>query len=139
MAQAGGALLASSHTTPAWPDMYFTMFHIDASEASAKGLETIFGVETGVLQSYLRADYGKDAFFFVSTLAVPRSRGEVKLRSTNPLDPVIIDPKYYDVPEDLQIMVEGNWSKRCRFAFIHEGSYGPNMHGMYLLQLRKLL
>ena len=71
MAEAGGALLASSRTTPSWPDIYFTMFQTGASEASAKLLEDIFGMETGILRSYLTADYGKDAFFFISALARP--------------------------------------------------------------------
>ena len=110
MAMFGGAMLASSLATPSWPDIYFTMFPSDTSEASAKAMEAVFGLESGMLQTYLRADYGKDAFFIISTLAVPRTRGEVKLRSTNPLDPLIIDPKYYDVAEDLQIMVEGKWN-----------------------------
>ena len=53
----------------------------------------------------------------------------VKLRSTNPLDPLIIDPKYYDVPEDLQIMVEG---KRSRMLVIHTKHTKLVMSAAYL-------
>lgn len=107
MGTGGGAMIASSLTTPEWPDMYFSLFPMDTSQGSAAGLEQIFGVETGVVQEYYKSAEGKDAFSVVATLARPISRGEVKLRSKDPFDTLIIDPKYFDVPEDVQVMVEG--------------------------------
>lgn len=37
----------------------------------------------------------------------PKSRGYIKLRSVNPYDHPIIDPKYFTHPEDIHVMVEG--------------------------------
>lgn len=37
----------------------------------------------------------------------PKSRGYIKLRSVNPYDHPIIDPKYFSHPEDIHAMVEG--------------------------------
>lgn len=43
----------------------------------------------------------------VSTQLNPRSRGTVTLRSTNPYDPPVIDPNYFEDPRDIQDIVEG--------------------------------
>ncbi|KAG8156258.1 hypothetical protein JTE90_000194 [Oedothorax gibbosus] len=43
----------------------------------------------------------------LSQLVHPKSRGTVKLNSTDPYDPPLIDPNYYEDPQDLKDMVEG--------------------------------
>lgn len=43
----------------------------------------------------------------VVILGKPKSRGVVKLRSTNPEDATHIDPRYFDDPADMQTMFEG--------------------------------
>jgi choline dehydrogenase-like flavoprotein len=37
----------------------------------------------------------------------PKSRGTVALNSADPMDPPRIDPKFYDHPDDLEVMVKG--------------------------------
>ncbi|MGD8327267.1 MAG: choline dehydrogenase [Sphingomonadales bacterium] len=37
----------------------------------------------------------------------PESRGEIRLQSSNPQDPAIIDPKYLSAPNDLEVLREG--------------------------------
>jgi len=37
----------------------------------------------------------------------PKSRGEIKLRSNNPKDLAMIDPRYLEHPDDQKVMVEG--------------------------------
>lgn len=37
----------------------------------------------------------------------PRSRGQVRLRSADPLDPPVIDPNYLTHPDDLALQIEG--------------------------------
>ncbi|MEV7319549.1 GMC family oxidoreductase N-terminal domain-containing protein [Streptomyces sp. NPDC093970] len=37
----------------------------------------------------------------------PRTRGTVRLASADPLDPPLIDPRYFDAPEDLAVMIAG--------------------------------
>lgn len=41
------------------------------------------------------------------TLLRPESRGEVKLRSTNPKDSLDIDPNFFDKPEDMEVLLNG--------------------------------
>ena len=37
----------------------------------------------------------------------PKSRGTVTLQSTDPYDPPLIDPNYYEDPRDMEDVVEG--------------------------------
>ncbi|PSN57084.1 hypothetical protein C0J52_01330 [Blattella germanica] len=41
------------------------------------------------------------------TLLRPRSRGLIKLNTTNPFDPPLIYPNYFSDPPDMQILIEG--------------------------------
>ncbi len=47
------------------------------------------------------------AFSLLPTLIYPSSRGEIRLRTTNPADAPAIDPRYFSAPEDLDLLVEG--------------------------------
>ncbi|GBN21827.1 hypothetical protein AVEN_154345-1 [Araneus ventricosus] len=49
-------------------------------------------------------------FACVSQHLQPKSRGTVRLKSTNPYDSPAIDPNYFENPEDLKVIVEGKWS-----------------------------
>lgn len=53
------------------------------------------------------SDYeGVSAFTLVPVLLRPKSRGRITLRSSNPLDPPIVDMNYYDDEADLKTMVQ---------------------------------
>ena len=47
------------------------------------------------------------SFVFVPILVQPASRGTVTLRSSNPLDPPVIDPRYLSAESDLQVLERG--------------------------------
>ncbi len=47
------------------------------------------------------------AFSLLPTLLYPASRGEIKLRASNPTGAPAIDPRYLSAPEDLDVLVEG--------------------------------
>lgn len=53
-----------------------------------------------------------EAFTFLPSLIYPRSRGSVRLRSSDPRDPPSIDPAYFNDDTDLQQLVDG--VKLCR-------------------------
>jgi choline dehydrogenase len=46
-------------------------------------------------------------FTFAPILAQPRSRGEVTLRSANPLDTPVVDPRYLEASQDMDVFVSG--------------------------------
>ncbi len=47
------------------------------------------------------------AFSLLPTLLYPASRGEIKLRTSDPRDAPAIDPRYFSAPEDLDVLVDG--------------------------------
>lgn len=49
-----------------------------------------------------------DTASLFATLVRPKSRGWLRLRSADPSDPPIIDPQYYNHPDDVKVMIEGN-------------------------------
>lgn len=49
-----------------------------------------------------------DSASLLVTLARPKSRGTIRLRSSDPFDDPIIDPNYYRDPQDVRVMLEGN-------------------------------
>ncbi|GFT74078.1 glucose dehydrogenase [Nephila pilipes] len=65
---------------------------------------------------YFEAIYGpyknKPFYWCLSQIQHPKSKGEVTLRSSNPYDPPIIDPKYFSHPDDMDVIVAG--LKKCK-------------------------
>ena len=74
-------------------------------ELEAPDLELIFGpvlyLEEGLVPP------PSHGFSIASVALQPRSRGNVRLRSADPLDPPDIDPAYLSDSEDARVMVEG--------------------------------
>jgi len=44
---------------------------------------------------------------FGATLVLPKSLGDIKLKDRNPSTHPLIDPKYFDHPDDMKILLEG--------------------------------
>ncbi|GFQ79428.1 glucose dehydrogenase [Trichonephila clavata] len=69
-----------------------------------------------VKPEYFEAIYGpykeKPFYWCLSQVLHPKSKGEVTLRSSNPYDPPIIDPKYFSHPRDMEVIVAG--LKKCK-------------------------
>lgn len=47
-------------------------------------------------------------FFTTNILLHPKSRGTIRLQSTDPFDPPLIDPNYLDHPDDITNFLKGN-------------------------------
>lgn len=47
-------------------------------------------------------------FFTTNMLLHPQSKGTIRLQSTDPLDPPLIDPNYLDHPDDITNFLKGN-------------------------------
>ena len=50
---------------------------------------------------------GLETFSILPTLLRPKSRGWIQLRSTDPFDHPVIDPQFFSVGHDLDVLVEG--------------------------------
>jgi len=64
-------------------------------------------------ESYFSAQYfdgtpaDRHGFGLIMNVCRPKSRGEVRLNSADPLDRPVIDPRYLTDPDDLNVSVEG--------------------------------
>ncbi|XP_035224978.1 LOW QUALITY PROTEIN: uncharacterized protein LOC118197557 [Stegodyphus dumicola] len=66
-----------------------------------------FNLRPEVFQSVYGPYEGKPWLGCLSHLLQPRSRGTIRLRSTDPYDSPFIDPNYFDDPQDIQDVVDG--------------------------------
>ncbi|KAG8184665.1 hypothetical protein JTE90_012150 [Oedothorax gibbosus] len=87
------------HDSPDY-QLYFGLFvPPDASEGR--------GIKPEIIEEYF-ANYKNSTLYacFAANIK-PKSRGTVKLQSSNPYDGPLIDPNYFENPEDFRPMVEG--------------------------------
>jgi choline dehydrogenase-like flavoprotein len=85
----GGAFYSATDKTPKnWPD---TQLHFVISRVINHGRELKWGYGVSVHSCYLR----------------PESRGTVRLASTDPSEPPLIDPNYLSNDKDVEFMVAG--------------------------------
>ena len=71
-------------------------------------MDNLFGHREGFYSSVYRDKYEKyDTLVISPTLLRPRSRGSVKLNSTDPFDPPIVDTCYLCHPDDVDTLVAG--------------------------------
>lgn len=63
-------------------------------------------MKESVTNEYIAPHTGEDILTILSILVGPRSEGYIKLRSTNPSDPPIIDPQVFSHPDDMRAMIE---------------------------------
>ncbi|MCS7020161.1 MAG: GMC family oxidoreductase N-terminal domain-containing protein [Cytophagales bacterium] len=89
---------AFAKTTPEaiQPDLQLQMAPIQISDK--------YGVDIYNLQNY---PTDRDGFIILPTLLQPKSRGYVKLRSSNPLDAPLIQPLFFSEEADLQLLIKG--------------------------------
>lgn len=66
-----------------------------------------FLLDRQVYEKYFLPYRNQSSFSLAPMVMRPKSRGFVKLRSSNPDDAPLIDPRYYSHPDDLKVIVEG--------------------------------
>ncbi|HKD82748.1 MAG TPA: choline dehydrogenase [Candidatus Angelobacter sp.] len=76
-----------------------------SSQAGVPNLQFHFGAGYFVEHGFQK--YDGHAFAFGPTLLHPFSRGEIRLRSSNPLDAPSIRANYFSDPRDMDVMLEG--------------------------------
>lgn len=72
----------------------------------------IFGKrDSGLSDEYYATCYEQvlyqDSYSILPLLMRPKSRGTIRLKSSNPTDPPLIDPNYFSHPDDVKVLVEG--------------------------------
>ncbi|CAG2105046.1 unnamed protein product, partial [Medioppia subpectinata] len=95
-----------ANQTDDWPDIQYHV--LPGSVASDYGLRLrkIQGL-TDELFAVFKPYSGLPAVTILPTLLRPQSRGTVRLRSANPFQHPAIDPQFFAVDHDLDVLVEG--------------------------------
>ena len=60
-----------------------------------------------IAQNFVANQEGKNGFSLFSGLQRPASRGTIRLKSANPFDHPLIDPKYLHESEDIKHLLHG--------------------------------
>lgn len=65
-----------------------------------------FNINDEQWERYFKFFADEECFFMFPTLLRPKSRGWIRLKSANPYENPIINPRYYSHPDDLESMAE---------------------------------
>ncbi|XP_077535018.1 putative GMC-type oxidoreductase Mb1310 [Haemaphysalis longicornis] len=90
-----------------YPDVEIMLIAVPPTEPVVETYLTGQGLKQEVYDAYYKPYRGEPSFQMIPMVMRPKSRGFVKLRSSDPADPPIIDPRYYSDPEDVAVIVEG--------------------------------
>lgn len=94
-----------------WPDLQFILVGTAVYSNYDLDFSNGFNVRRDILKKYMKSAKGRDSFQIVVSGQRPIQRGEIYLKSNNPRDPPVIDPKYLHNTQDLEVIVEGELSK----------------------------
>lgn len=90
-----------------WPDIQFLYAGIAVHKHFARHLDHEINLKRQVGEKYYTPVEGRDSFFISAVLARPEQHGQVFLRSGDPYDRLVIDPKYLQNEQDARALVEG--------------------------------
>uniref|UniRef100_A0A6G1SCQ7 Glucose dehydrogenase n=1 Tax=Aceria tosichella TaxID=561515 RepID=A0A6G1SCQ7_9ACAR len=98
--------IKTNATNPAddWPDYQIHM--APDAIATGKALMDKMSVTDTYMGKFLAPYSVHESMVFFPVMLRPKSRGTIRLRSTDPMDAPLIDPKYYSHPDDLRSMVD---------------------------------
>ncbi|XP_058799453.1 glucose dehydrogenase [FAD, quinone] [Phymastichus coffea] len=90
-----------------YPDIQFHMAPASINSDAGVQIKKVLGITDEVYDKVYRPIANHDAWTIMPLLLRPRSRGTVRLRSSNPFQGPKIDANYFDDPHDIATLVEG--------------------------------
>ncbi|XP_029732237.2 glucose dehydrogenase [FAD, quinone] [Aedes albopictus] len=90
---------------PDWPDLEIILSALQLGDDSTTAGRTYFRVNDEIHESYFRPLFNTRAFMYLPLLMHTRTRGSIKLKSTNPYDHPLFNYTYFEDDRDLQAMV----------------------------------
>lgn len=100
------AFVNTSFASREHPDVEMVLLSVSAATTEGEIFVKDLGVREDIYDSYFKPKRYSHAFHLSPVLNRPKSRGFIKLRSKNPDEPPILDPRYYTHPHDLRVAVE---------------------------------
>ena len=96
-----------ANATGTYPDVQFHMAPASISSDAGVQVRKVLGITDEVYNTVFRPITNRDAWTIMPLLLRPRSRGTVRLKSSNPFQNPVIDANYFDDPLDIATLVEG--------------------------------
>ena len=90
-----------------WPDIQMYFLVTSAFSGYADGVSWMFKLDPKHFESFMQPLLGKNTVGMAPVLVRPKSQGEIRLRSKDPFEKPIIDPRYLEHPADVQAFIEG--------------------------------
>ncbi|CAH0713823.1 unnamed protein product, partial [Brenthis ino] len=90
-----------------WPDIQFHMAPASFSSDNGQIVRKILGLTDEIYDTVYKPIANKDAWTIMPLLLRPNTRGYVKLRSSNPFDYPIMNPRYHEDRLDVNRLIEG--------------------------------
>ncbi|XP_049273321.1 oxygen-dependent choline dehydrogenase-like [Rhipicephalus sanguineus] len=90
-----------------FPDAEIALQSLPSSALPLECYLSSTALRKDVYDQYYLPNRGRHGFALAPVMNRPKSRGYVKLRTANPFDDPIIDPKYLTHPDDVKAAVEG--------------------------------
>ncbi|XP_022908663.1 glucose dehydrogenase [FAD, quinone]-like [Onthophagus taurus] len=90
-----------------YPDIEFHFVSGATSSDAGAQLRKAHGLSEEFYNKVFEPISNRDAFSFIPMLLRPRSRGVIKLRSSNPFDYPLIYPNYFADEHDLKTLIDG--------------------------------
>nr|XP_034193550.1 glucose dehydrogenase [FAD, quinone]-like [Osmia lignaria] len=89
------------------PDLQIMVMPMGLSKDNGIVLRKSMGISDKVYNEYFAPISNKNTITIAPVLLHPKSKGEIKLNSNDPLDPPLIDPKYLSNKDDIAILMAG--------------------------------
>jgi len=90
-----------------WPDVQYLPLGYGVHASVVPDNALTFNMREEVISQYFLPHQGKDSFQIIVSLARPKSRGTIQLKSSDPFEPPIINPNYYEEEGDILTVLEG--------------------------------
>ncbi|XP_076165460.1 glucose dehydrogenase [FAD, quinone] [Ptiloglossa arizonensis] len=89
------------------PDLQIMVMPLGLSKDNGIVLRKAMGISDKIYTEYFAPIVFKNTVTIAPVLLHPKSKGEIKLRSSDPSDPPLIDPKYLSNKDDIAILIDG--------------------------------
>ncbi|KAH6924894.1 hypothetical protein HPB50_025909 [Hyalomma asiaticum] len=113
------AFLSTSYVNASldFPDVEIVLLSVSPSSEEGERFMIDTGLTKEAYEKYYRPKRKQYGFQLAPILNRLKSRGYIRLRSIDPDDPPIIDPRYFTHPEDIKVAAEGtNISRKVQSA-----------------------
>ena len=90
-----------------FPDIEFHFISGSTNSDGGRQLRKIHGLTKRFYDAVFGAINNRDVWSVLPMLLRPKSKGYIKLRSSNPFDHPLIYPNYFEDPQDIKVLIEG--------------------------------